>query len=1054
MKKMKRSNNKRYFNAGFSTPLQAGAMLPLILIGVIAFTGATNLFGLNGSAYAEYTISMTSSGAQSIDILPDASNVNTSISVDAVTVTTTCPAGYNLTTTTSVNDNKLYLNGSSSNNATDTYFNPSDGTTALSNAPNTWGFYQDGSTVPTASSVFKPVPTSTSTPATIRTSSSTSDSFNIYYGVAAGSGLAPGTYKMIPEQNTNENGTIVYYLTMAEECMTPKQYMQDMTEADLAELMPNDGDSATLYDKRDESDYQITRIAGRYWMTQNLRITHTEGQPVGTILAENSNFNNDITFDGDLTSGNSYVAKRYHTPTETDLSTLGLTADQVGVWYNYCAVSAGTVCNSTDTVDATEDICPAGWGLPSLEQIKTILPYKTSLPLYFTGYYSAGSLTSANQRGYWWSSSANNATTQYSLRYLTNGSSTTFVSTTSNKRYGFSTRCVKKSDSPSESPLYDLVAAQSKGAQTLAELRAEITTSNSGVYEYNSSVFGAASDAANTSKIYYYRGILDNTTGSYGSDGDNAAWPNTVVLSSASSKSGLTTNDTCWRIVRTTGSGGVKMIYQGKWTGSTCANKQAAAQLTYQAFGLQGNSQSTDWYFNINRVGYTFNNTASIQDITTATSVDTVFGSNSSPSTNNERSNIKTYIEDTWYPGSIGASSGHNFTSKLEASAGYCNDRTAFTDESGTSSMSTIPPYATSGATMYFGPYTRVVNATSASTNRPSLNCQRSTVDLYRYVAGSTGVSNRLKYPVALITADEAAFAGSGYSSSTTPYHAKSYLRSGSAFWLLSPSYRRPNGYASGFNLHPDGHLACPYVSSTDGVRPAISLKPGSMAVSGSGTAADPWIVNLPNPYCTDASTCMQNTTNPPACGTTMTDGRDGATYTTATIAGTCWMTQNLRFTGAELKVGESDVTSDITMNYGSLTSGNSYTEPRIATGSTTDYGTYYNYCAASAGEVCNDTTQQDATRSVCPAGWKLPTQAQLNALPSKDSHFTASSGLAGYYVGGSLSSAGTYGDWWASTADSATNQYRLLYTSGNDYWGVSGSSKYRGYSVRCVRAS
>ena len=206
------------------------------------------------------------------------------------------------------------------------------------------------------------------------------------------------------------------------------------------------------------------------------------------------------------------------------------------------------------------------------------------------------------------------------------------------------------------------------------------------------------------------------------------------------------------------------------------------------------------------------------------------------------------------------------------------------------------------------------------------------------------------------------------------------------------------------------------------------------------------------NPYCTDEATCMQTST---ACDTTLTDGRDGATYTTATIAGTCWMTQNLRFQGTDLKVGESDVTSPITMTYGQLTDGNSYTEPRIATGSTTDYGTYYNYCAVSAGEVCNDTTQQDATRSVCPAGWKLPTQAQLNAVPEKDSHFTASSGLAGGYGGGSLGSAGSGGGWWASTANSATSQYYLYYGSVyGGFWLVNGLYKYYGYSVRCVRAS
>ena len=188
----------------------------------------------------------------------------------------------------------------------------------------------------------------------------------------------------------------------------------------------------------------------------------------------------------------------------------------------------------------------------------------------------------------------------------------------------------------------------------------------------------------------------------------------------------------------------------------------------------------------------------------------------------------------------------NNFTSKLEASAGYCNDRTAFTDKSGILDMSTIPPYAdtSSGATMYFGSYTRVSDTTYASINRPSLNCPRSTVDLYRYVAGSTGVSNQLKYPVALITADEATFAGSGYNSLTTPYHANSFLRSGSDFWLLSPRGRSKLGSTWHFDLYSDGNLGTGLVNDALGVRPAISLTPGTMAASGTGTATDPWIVN------------------------------------------------------------------------------------------------------------------------------------------------------------------------------------------------------------------
>ena len=129
--------------------------------------------------------------------------------------------------------------------------------------------------------------------------------------------------------------------------------------------------------------------------------------------------------------------------------------------------------------------------------------------------------------------------------------------------------------------LYNEVAKQSKGTQTTADLQSSITTNNSGVYEYNSDIFGESSDADNTHKIYYYRGILDNSFassdeyGGIGSSGDGTLYPNYVVLDA---DGGRDTDDTCWRIVRTTGSGGVKMIYNGLWTGSTCANSGEDAQ--------------------------------------------------------------------------------------------------------------------------------------------------------------------------------------------------------------------------------------------------------------------------------------------------------------------------------------------------------------------------------------------------------------------------------------------------------------------------------------------
>ena len=400
---------------------------------------------------------------------------------------------------------------------------------------------------------------------------------------------------------------------------------------------------------------------------------------------------------------------------------------------------------------------------------------------------------------------------------------------------------------PAPSTLWQTIANMSKGKQTLADLQTEIATptaespisSNSGVYEYNAGVFGESSDASNAFPIYYYRGVLDsygNTGATYGSGGLADAYPNYVKLANNST-------NTCWRIVRTTGTGGIKMIYAGTWdaTNSTCANVEDAAQLAdKKTYGAQGGSaQSTSWYRNINRVGYTFNNNASIQDATDAVSVSTVFGDNSNfATTNTTNSNIKTYVE-SWYANNM----GNTYTGKLEPSAGYCNDRSAYTDDTTTTAMTEIPPYATANASMYFGAYGRNANATNAG-KAPSLTCPRGTVDLYTTNSASDG-NKQLANPVALLTADEASLAGSGRpnASQGSARNTLSYLRSGSNFWLLAPYHRYTNGNAVEFFLVTTGFVNYFIVSNSFGVRPVISLTPGTSITGGTGTATDPWTV-------------------------------------------------------------------------------------------------------------------------------------------------------------------------------------------------------------------
>ena len=185
----------------------------------------------------------------------------------------------------------------------------------------------------------------------------------------------------------------------------------------------------------------------------------------------------------------------------------------------------------------------------------------------------------------------------------------------------------------------------------------------------------------------------------------------------------------------------------------------------------------------------------------------------------------------------------------------------------------------------------------------------------------------------------------------------------------------------------------------------------------------------------------------------TLTDKRDNNTYTIAKLPdGACWMTQNLRLSSwRTLTPEDSNVTRDWTFPTTQL-AGNSYSYmyPQTTSSNNVSYGSYYNYCAASAGTVCSQT-KLDAFQDICPKGWRLPTLDEMQGIISYT--FAFSPIYSGYYVNGSLSSTGSYGYWWSATAYDTNRQYSLSYNSGS----LSTSNydlKGGGNSVRCIRAS
>ena len=207
-------------------------------------------------------------------------------------------------------------------------------------------------------------------------------------------------------------------------------YIQDLT---LAQCQAKASSAPlTVIDRRDGSDYTVRYINHNCWMNQNLRIT-------GTISATDSNFEGaDFnTKVNDLTSGNSYTEARSYLPTDAEISASGLTAKQLGAWYNYCAASAGEVCSQTQ-MDATQDICPAGWSLPTTNQQSSIISYNSWFLPIASGWYRDGSLYQAATYGRWWSATARDADAQHHLYYFGSLNLSSI-----NKNYGLTIRCVR-----------------------------------------------------------------------------------------------------------------------------------------------------------------------------------------------------------------------------------------------------------------------------------------------------------------------------------------------------------------------------------------------------------------------------------------------------------------------------------------------------------------------------------------------------------------------------------------------------------------------------------
>ena len=255
--------------------------------------------------------------------------------------------------------------------------------------------------------------------------------------------------------------------------LTSVEYLQDVTNSVLNNTAI--GTTATLKDRRDEEEYVVGKLAdGNLWMLDNLRLDPTEVSL--ETLQGNTNASNETLAYLKNGGGTSPYAINGVTSSETTLtpytrtspavvtgykdtvasSYYGSSSGKTGIYYNYCAVSAGSYCYDShdDTNDATEDICPAGWRLPKSsgsdltgnEFNDLRLAYSdgsafgTAIGATVTGgfFYTSDNPTSYSN-GYYWSSTYEISS---QMHYATISGSGTSPNFGTDRSRAFSARCI------------------------------------------------------------------------------------------------------------------------------------------------------------------------------------------------------------------------------------------------------------------------------------------------------------------------------------------------------------------------------------------------------------------------------------------------------------------------------------------------------------------------------------------------------------------------------------------------------------------------------------
>ncbi len=331
------------------------------------------------------------------------------------------------------------------------------------------------------------------------------------------------------------------------------------------------------------------------------------------------------------------------------------------------------------------------------------------------------------------------------------------------------------------------------------------TTPGLNVSESGEKVLAGAADDYGTS--YYFRGAIDN---------------NYVEFANK-----------CWRIVRITGDGSIKLVLHNDNINKVASPCVASNNDTTAAFARYSGTTYTSVFnsaINDNAyVGFMYG------EIGKTTYAETHKNSNKSAILQNLEKWYNTYIS--------------TYESKL-ADTIWCNDKSVYktTSYNPWSIGTRGTKYGIGTNVNYYNSVQRLLtNSNTAGGTGPTLICPNDNLGgkLSKLTVNDTVNGNgALDKKIGLLTIDEIVFAGAVYKTANTTYYLYENA-SGSQWWSLTPSHYGIGGDADVWRyLNSSEYIRGEAVNEARGLRPAISLKSITTISKGTGTSSDPYVIN------------------------------------------------------------------------------------------------------------------------------------------------------------------------------------------------------------------